>query len=181
VEIIRRTLRVALVGAIAIVAPWTEAGAQDRAVGVVTTLEGAAPVARASLPQPAALKFKDQVFVRDRIVTGESSVVRILLGGKATVTARERSVLVISEGPGTSTISLSYGQIAVALKSRMNPGSPSDPHAECGRRVAHMVIAEVPVRPTWSRSRCCAVWWTSPLTAGRDRPGDERAQQRDRH
>lgn len=146
---IRRTLQVTLVGAIAMVVPWTEARAEERAVGIVTTLEGAATVARASLPQPAALKFKDQVFVRDRIVTGDSAVVRILLGGKATVTARERSVLVISEGPGTSTISLSYGQIAVAVvKSRMNPGESVEirtPNAVAAVR-GTVVIAEVPVR-----------------------------------
>ena len=148
-DIIRRTLQVTLVGAIAMVVPWTEARAEERAVGIVTTLEGAVTVARASLPQPAALKFKDQVFVRDRIVTGDSAVVRILLGGKATVTARERSVLVISEGPGTSTISLSYGQIAVAVvKSRMNPGESVEirtPNAVAAVR-GTVVIAEVPVR-----------------------------------
>ncbi|MBI2015525.1 MAG: FecR domain-containing protein [Candidatus Rokubacteria bacterium] len=148
-DMIRRTLQVTLVGAIAMVVPWTEARAEERAVGIVTTLEGAATVARASLPQPAALKFKDQVFVRDRIVTGDSAVVRILLGGKATVTARERSVLVISEGPGTSTISLSYGQIAVAVvKSRMNPGESVEirtPNAVAAVR-GTVVIAEVPVR-----------------------------------
>src|SRR3990167_4867556 len=149
VDIIRRTLQVTLVGAIAMVVPWTEARAEERAVGIVPTLEGAVTVARASLPQPAALKFKDQVFVRDRIVTGDSAVVRILLGGKATVTARERSVLVISEGPGTSTISLSYGQIAVAVvKSRMNPGESVEirtPNAVAAVR-GTVVIADVPVR-----------------------------------
>jgi hypothetical protein len=54
-------------------------------------------VARVALPEPRPLQFKDDVYVRDRISTGERSTVRVLLGGKATVTARERSVLTIAE------------------------------------------------------------------------------------
>jgi hypothetical protein len=69
--------------------------AQER-VGIVTNLEGTATVARLALPQP--LRFKDGVHLHDRITTGERSIVRVLLGGKATVTARERSVLTITEG-----------------------------------------------------------------------------------
>jgi hypothetical protein len=73
---------------------------QGTPVGVVTRLEGTVTAARASSPQPVALKFKDGVFVNDRIVTGDQSVVRMLLGGKAVVTVRERSSLTITEVPG---------------------------------------------------------------------------------
>src|SRR5262245_2008220 len=96
--------------------------AQQQA-GVVTSLEGTATVARVALPEPRLLQFKDGVFVHDRIVTGERSFVRVLLGGKATVTARERSVLTITETPGVSTISVDEGRIAVAVsKGLMKPG-----------------------------------------------------------
>ena len=44
------------------------------------------------------------MFLRDRITTGGRSFVRVLLGGKATVTARERSVLTITEVPGVATV-----------------------------------------------------------------------------
>ena len=56
------------------------ATAQERA-GVVTTVEGNVTVTRASLSQPAPLKFKDDIFVKDRVATGPNSVARILLGG----------------------------------------------------------------------------------------------------
>ena len=96
--------------------------AQTKA-GVVTNLEGSATAARSAAPQPVSLKFKDDVLQNDRIVTGDRSIVRMLLGGKAVVTVRERSSLTITEVPGKSTIDLDTGKIAVAVaKERMRPG-----------------------------------------------------------
>jgi hypothetical protein len=96
--------------------------AQTKA-GVVTNLEGSATAARSRAPQPVALKFKDDVLLNDRIVTGDRSIVRMLLGGKASVTVRERSALTITEVPGKSTVHLDAGKIAVAVaQERMKPG-----------------------------------------------------------
>src|SRR4030095_16673632 len=67
-----------------------------RGVGVITTLSGSATVARAALPAPQPLRFKDDVFLRDRISTAEKSIVRVLLGGKALVTVRELRGLTIT-------------------------------------------------------------------------------------
>ena len=93
------------------------------AVGVVTTLSGQATVARIGLTEPAPVKFRDPVFTRDRISTGEKSIVRVLLGGKAVVTARELSVLTINEEPLRSTVILDSGKVgASVLKDRMKPG-----------------------------------------------------------
>jgi hypothetical protein len=101
--------------------------AQVQPVGVVTTLTGRADVTRATLSQPLLLKFKDDVFERDRIATAEKSIVRVLLGGKAIVTVRELSVLTITEEPGRATIDLTSGKIAVAVaKQRMRPGETLD-------------------------------------------------------
>jgi hypothetical protein len=92
-------------------------------VGVVTNIEGTATVARLTQPDVRPLSFKDDVFLRDRITTGERSFVRVLLGGKATVTARERSVLTITEVPGVATVQLGEGRISVAVsKALMKPG-----------------------------------------------------------
>lgn len=92
-------------------------------VGVVTTLTGQATVARASLSQPLPLRFKDDVFVQDRISTAERSIVRVLLGGKALVTVRELSVLTVTEELGRSTVDLGSGKIAVGVaRQRMRPG-----------------------------------------------------------
>src|SRR5207244_10443696 len=63
------------------------------------------------------------VFLNDRIVTDDRSVVRLLLGSKALVTVRERSTLTITELPGRSTIDLDSGKVAVAVDlDKMRPG-----------------------------------------------------------
>ena len=115
-------------------------------VGVVTNVEGVATVARVALPEPRPLQFKDDLFLRDRITTGERSLVRVLLGGKATVTARERSVLTITEVPGVATINLGDGRAAVAVaKGLMKPGEVIEirtPNAVTAIR-GTVVVAEV--------------------------------------
>ncbi len=133
-------------GAMCMLGVPTSALAQATKAGVVTTLQGTATVARATAPLPMPLKFRDDVFVQDNIVTGESSIVRILLGGKAVVTVRERSALTIHETPTTSTIEISSGKIAIAVaKDRMKPGESvqiKTPNAMAGVR-GTVVIADV--------------------------------------
>src|SRR3989442_5701442 len=91
--------------------------------GVVTTLEGNVTVTRVALPQPQPLKFKDDVFVNDKVTTGDKAIARMLLAGKAVVTVRERSSLTITEVPGKSTIDLDAGKIALAVaRDKMRPG-----------------------------------------------------------
>lgn len=128
-----------------IVLSATSAFAQTAPAGVVTTLQGTATVVHAVAPQPSPLKFKDDVFLHDRITTGDNSLARILLGGKAIVTARERSVLTITEAPGTATIDLLTGKIAVAVaKEKMIPGESIEiraPNAIAGVR-GTVLIAE---------------------------------------
>jgi hypothetical protein len=92
-------------------------------LGVVSTLSGQATIARASLPQPVPLQFKDSVFNRDRISTAENSTVRVLMGGKALVTVRELSVLTITEEMNRSTVDLQSGKVALGvLHQKMRPG-----------------------------------------------------------
>ena len=122
---LRRALRVLIVAwlmSATLALPPTAWSAEPQA-GVVTMLLGTATVARAALSGPAPLRFKDDVFLRDRITTAEKSAVRVLLGGRATVTAREKSVLTVTEVPSTSTIVLTAGRTAVAVsKAQMKPG-----------------------------------------------------------
>jgi len=121
------------------------AAAQAKA-GVVTTLQGTATVARSTAAQPTPLRFRDDVFVHDHIVTGGSAIVRILLGGRAVVTVRERSALTIHETPTTSTIEIGSGKIALAVaRDRMKPGESvqiKTPNAMAGVR-GTVVIADV--------------------------------------
>jgi hypothetical protein len=109
-----------LMAVLALVLPTT-AHAQER-VGVATTVVGPVTVTRVTMA-PTALRFKDDVLLNDRIATGDGGFARVLLGGKAIVTARERSVVVITEQPGTSTIELTSGRISVAVdKAKMRAG-----------------------------------------------------------
>lgn len=134
-----------LLSTVGLAAGIPSAFAQDHA-GIVTSLEGVAMVSRIALPEGRPLQFKDDVFVRDRITTGDRSLVRVLLGGKATVTARERSVLTITEVPGVSTVHLDEGRISVAVsKGLMKPGEViqiKTPNAVSAIR-GTVVVAEV--------------------------------------
>jgi hypothetical protein len=122
----------------------TVAAAQAVKAGVVTNLEGQVTVTSVSRPQPRPLHFKDDVFVNDRVVTGDRSIARMLLGGKAVITVRERSALTITEIPGKSTISLDSGKIAVAVaRDRMRPGDEIEvrtPNAVAGVRGTVFVV-----------------------------------------
>jgi len=104
----------------------TPVQAEDpRGVGIVTTLTGQATVTRAALPlQSLPLKFRDDLFYRDRISTMERSMARVLLGGKALITVRELSELTITEEQGRSSIvDLAIGKLSLAVvRSLMSPG-----------------------------------------------------------
>jgi FecR protein len=135
----------AAIAAISLMLP-AAAPAQSPRAGVVTTLQGTATVARTSAPEPAPLKFRDDVFVQDRITTGDESIARILLGGKAVVTIRERSKLTITETPTTSTIEIASGKIALSVnKDRVKPGESVEiktPNAVAAIR-GTIIVAEV--------------------------------------
>ncbi|MBI4637305.1 MAG: FecR domain-containing protein [Candidatus Rokubacteria bacterium] len=119
---------------------------QATKAGVVTTLEGNVTVARGAVPRPVALKFKDDVFLQDRITTGDKSIARLLLGGAAVVTVRERSVLTITEVPGRSTVNLDSGKIGLAVaREKLRPGEVIEirtANAVAGVR-GTVVVAEV--------------------------------------
>jgi hypothetical protein len=121
------------------------APAQEK-VGVATTVEGNVTVARRTI-QPLALKFKDDVFLQDRVTTGDQSFARLLLGGKAVVTVRERSSLRITEVPGRSTVEIDSGKIGVTVAhDRMRPGEVIDirtPNAVLAVRGTVLVVEVV--------------------------------------
>lgn len=117
----------AILGCVALFEPTFVMAQASRgsSVGIVTTLAGEATVTRADRPaQALPLKFKDEVYFKDRISTKEHSITRVLLGGKSLVTVRELSDLTITEEPGRpSILDLFGGKIAMAVaKLRMRPG-----------------------------------------------------------
>jgi len=120
----------AMVGGVAAlmfpVLAWAQAASE---VGVVTTIQGQATVARISSTSPLPLKFRDSIFEKDRINTGEQSIVKVLMGGRAIVTVRELSVLTITEEVGRTVVNLESGKIAVGVaKQRMKPGETLEVH-----------------------------------------------------
>src|SRR5215470_976178 len=153
----RNAVRTALLIVVTALISWAPADAESGArAGIVTALQGTATVTRASLSTPRRLKFRDDVMLQDRIATGDESVARILLGGKAVVTVRERSVVTITESPKLSTIDVADGKIALAVaKERMRAGESIDvrtPNAVAGIR-GTVVIAEVSRRGTDTTTR----------------------------
>jgi FecR-like protein/carbohydrate binding protein with CBM4/9 domain len=125
--------------------PVPAAAQTSDAVGVVTTLDGSASVARPALSTPLALKFKDDVFGRDRISTEENSLVRVLLGGKAILTVRELSQVTINEEPGRAVVTLPSGKVVLAVaKQRMRPGESIEirtPNAVAAVRGSILAVA----------------------------------------
>ncbi len=121
--------------------------------GIVTTLEGTATATRSIAPRPVLLKTKDDVLLRDRIETAERSFARVLLGGKAVVTIRERSAVTITEAPGLATIDIDSGKMGLAVaRERMQPGELIEirtPTAIVGVRARSS-------SPTWAAGR--AAW-----------------------
>ncbi len=72
---------------------FPEVTTAQKAVGVVTALKGKAQLSRAATQ--TALRFKDDLNLRDIIDTQEKSLARVLIGGKSTVTVRELSSLAV--------------------------------------------------------------------------------------
>jgi hypothetical protein len=143
----RRVVQALVSIAIVLAVSSTVAWAQAPPAGVVTTVEGSVTATRRAVTAPVALKFKDNVFVQDKITTGSESLTRMLLGGKAVVTVRERSVLTITEVPGrATTIDIESGKFALAVaRERMRPGEVIEirtPNAVAGVR-GSVVVTEV--------------------------------------
>src|SRR3989475_5884538 len=123
--------------------------AQGTKAGIVTALDGNVTAVRAVAPKPIPLKFRDDVLLQDRVVTGDQSFARLLLGGKAVVSIRERSAVTITEIPGRSTIEIESGKIALSVaRDRMLPGeiiNIKTPNGVAGVR-GTVVVAEVTYR-----------------------------------
>jgi hypothetical protein len=121
--------RVVVGGMAALMFPFLGSAQAAPEVGVVTTLQGEATVARVASTAPLPLKFRDSIFEKDRINTGEKSIVKVLMGGRAIVTVRELSVLTITEEVGRTVVNLESGKIAVGVaKQRMKPGETLEVH-----------------------------------------------------
>src|SRR6266404_8068517 len=101
--------------------------------GVVTMLSGQATLTRRAPVPPQPLRFKDDLFEYDRVNTGERSLVRVLLDGKALVTVRELSVFTVAEETRAQTVRLTWGKLAVVRLRIRSSRSSVEPWALLGR------------------------------------------------
>lgn len=76
---------------------------------------GPVMVALATATPSDSLPFRSQMFLTDRVKTGDRRFARLLLGGRVMVLAREGSSLSITEVPGATTIEVEDGRIAVTV------------------------------------------------------------------
>jgi hypothetical protein len=122
-------------------------------IGVVTAIQGQATVSRQARPDPASLRFKDDVFFRDQITTKEHSSVRLLLGGKGVLTVREQSQVTLDEtvapdGGRRSILSLLAGKIGAAIAhTLMRPGEEIEvrtPNAVAAVRGTVLIAEYIP-------------------------------------
>src|SRR5438552_15031224 len=79
----------ALVSAVALLLGPALAAAQGVKAGVVTQLQGKVVATHATAPEPVALKYRDDVFLQDKLVTGDQALARVLQIGRAS--CRERA------------------------------------------------------------------------------------------
>jgi hypothetical protein len=106
---------------VAALMPLTAVAQQPPEYGRVTTLDGSAVNIARPNAAPLDLKFKDPVFLGNRIETKAESLVKMLLSGKALVTVREQSSLTITETENKTTINLANGKVAIFTK-KLPPG-----------------------------------------------------------
>lgn len=134
--------------ALALGSPRHAAAEEAEGVGVVTALRGEVTVARITRTQPLALRTHDDVLLHDRITTRERALVRVLLGNRALLTARELSVLTITEGAARATVDLQSGKVGLAVaRPRMRPGEVIElttPNVVVGVRGTGLVVEIVP-------------------------------------
>jgi len=89
----------------------------------VTTLTGTVTVVHAEGGAPTSLRFKDDVLEGDRIATGNQALLRVLIGGKAVATVRERTSVTLEGSTSGAAVLLTSGRLAYSvMRERMRPG-----------------------------------------------------------
>jgi FecR protein len=121
-------------------------GAQNQPVGAVAALIGEGSITHAAQTDRVPARIRDTVYVRDRIETAERSVIRVLMGGRITVTIRERSVVTIIQDPMRPRVDLESGKLALKVhEGGLRAGEVAEiltPNAVTGIR-GSLVVAEV--------------------------------------
>ena len=122
------------------------ADAQTPPVGAIAALVGEGTITHAVRAERAPAKVRDEVYVRDRIETAQRSVIRVLMGGRLTITIRERSIVTITDDPMRSRVDLESGTLAFKVhEGGLRAGEVAElltPNTVTGIR-GSLVVAEV--------------------------------------
>jgi hypothetical protein len=128
------------------VAPGLACADEPKPVGAVAAVAGKGTITHAAKTESAAVKVEDSVFVRDKLATAESSIIRVLMGGRITITIRERSVVTITDDPARTRVDLESGLLALKVHDgALRPGEIVElrtPNAITGIR-GSLVVANV--------------------------------------
>jgi len=122
------------------------AHAQSQPIGAIAALVGEGTITHAVRAERAPAKVRDQVYVRDRIETAQRSVIRVLMGGRVTITIRERSIVTITDDPMRTRVDLESGTLAFKVhEGGLRAGEVAElltPNTITGIR-GSLVVAEV--------------------------------------
>ena len=122
------------------------ADGQTQPVGAIAALVGEGTITHAVRAERAPAKVRDEVYVRDRIETAQRSVIRVLMGGRVTITIRERSIVTITDDPMRTRVDLESGTLAFKVhEGGLRAGEVAElltPNTVTGIR-GSLVVAEV--------------------------------------
>ena len=139
-------MRHALTAACLVIALPTLAEAQAAPVGAIAALVGEGTITHAVRAERAPAKVRDDVYVRDRIETAQRSVIRVLMGGRVTITIRERSIVTVTDDPMRPRVDLETGTLAFKVHDGgLRAGEVAElltPNTVTGIR-GSLVVAEV--------------------------------------
>jgi hypothetical protein len=144
-----------LLAVAAVLLPGHASAQSATSLGTVTRVCGQVMLSRGAPDKMGTLAFKDAVFDRDRIGTGERSSARLLFGGKAVVTVRELSSLALADQVGLASLHLASGTVALAVaRQRMRAEESVEVHLPGARASTRgaVLIAE-------------ASWMTDPAVS----------------
>ncbi len=106
-------------GALALALAWLpvpgfaqEPTPAPKPIGAVAAVSGKATILHAAQREELPAKVEESVFVRDKITTSDLSVIRVLMGGRISLTIRERSIVSITDDPTRTRIDLQEGRLA---------------------------------------------------------------------
>lgn len=129
-------------GLILVAHPAQQAGGAHAPLGVVATLAGDVRLSRADAQPPVPLQYQDPLHAGDTLIAATGSMARLLIGGHASVTLRERSGVTLAPDAGGAAMDLQHGVMTLwVVPSRITPDSRVQvltPHARV--RTAHAAL-----------------------------------------